>query len=132
MNMATVSSITPIKTLLNPVIEQALSNTLPINQLLRRPVVEAATGWTRSTIYRAIDKGLFTLPISLGGGRVAWPQTEVQALNQARIAGKSDAEIKSLVIELEALRSGSNPETYQRPPKVAARINGQQNTRGAF
>ena len=118
--MATVSSVTPIKTLLNPVIEQALSNTLPINQLLRRPVIEAATGWTRSTIYRNIDKGLFSLPISLGGGRVAWPQTEVQALNQARIAGKSDAEIKSLVIELEALRSGSNPETFQTPPKVKA------------
>ncbi len=118
--MAAVSSVTPIKTLLNPVIEQALSNTLPINQLLRRPVIEAATGWTRSTIYRNIDKGLFSLPISLGGGRVAWPQTEVQALNKARIAGKSDAEIKSLVIELEALRSGSNPETYQRPPKVKA------------
>ena len=120
MTMAAVSSVTPIKTLLNPVIEQALSNTLPINQLLRRPVIEAATGWTRSTIYRNIDKGLFSLPISLGGGRVAWPQTEVQALNKARIAGKSDAEIKSLVIELEALRSGSNPETYQRPPKVKA------------
>ena len=118
--MATVSSVTPIKTLLNPVIEQALSNTLPINQLLRRPVVEAATGLSRSTIYRNIDKGLFSLPISFGGGRVAWPQTEVQALNQARIAGKSDAEKKSLVIELEALRSGSNPETYQRPPKVKA------------
>jgi prophage regulatory protein len=100
MNMATVSSVTPIKTLLNPVIEQALS----INQLLRRPVVEAATGWTRSTIYRNIKKQLFTKPICLGGGRVAWPQNEVAALNQARIAGKSDADIMALVIELEALR----------------------------
>ena len=125
--MAAVSTFTPInKPLLNPVIEQALSNTLPINQLLRRPIVEQATGWTRSTIYRAIDKGLFTLPISLGGGRVAWPQTEVQALNQARIAGKSDAEIMALVIELEALRSGSNPETYQRPPKVEKPCKGRK------
>ena len=104
MNMATVSSVTPIKTLLNPVIEQALSNTLPINQLLRRPVVEAATGLSRSTIYRNIKKHLFTKPICLGGGRVAWPQTEVAALNQARIAGKSDDEIMALVFKLEALR----------------------------
>ena len=129
--MAALSNTTPIKTLLNPVIEQALSNTLPINQLVRRPIVEQATGWTRSTIYRAIDKGLFSLPISLGGGRVAWPQTEVQALNQARIAGKSDAEIKSLVIELEAARSGADPEAYQRPPKVEKPINKKAKNKAA-
>ena len=103
--MATVSTFTPInKPLLNPVVEQGLSNTTPINQLLRRPVVEAATGCSRSTIYRNIKRQLFTKPICLGGGRVAWPQTEVAALNQARIAGKSDDEIMALVFELEALR----------------------------
>ena len=32
------------------------------------------------------------------------PASEVKALNKARIAGKSDAEIKALVIELEAAR----------------------------
>lgn len=72
--------------------------------LLRRTAVEQITGYSRSTIYRKIKCGLFSRPISIGGDRVAWPQSEVEALNKARIAGKSDAEIKQLVVELEAAR----------------------------
>jgi len=75
-----------------------------INPLLRRPIVQQATGDSRSTIYRKIQKGLFTRPIEIGGDRVAWPQNEVEAINKARIAGKSDAEIKQLVVELELAR----------------------------
>lgn len=75
-----------------------------INPLLRRPIVEQATGDSRSTIYRKIKRGLFTRGVEIGGERVAWPQNEIVAINQARIAGKSDAEIKQLVIELEAAR----------------------------
>jgi prophage regulatory protein len=78
-----------------------------INTLYRRPTVEQAIGKSRSTIYREIQKGLFTKPVSIGGDRVAWPANEIQAINQARIAGKSDADIKLLVIELEALRGGA-------------------------
>jgi prophage regulatory protein len=76
-----------------------------INPLYRRPIVEQATGESRSTIYRKISKGLFTKPVSIGGDRVAWPANEVQALINARIAGKSEEQIKALVIELEAARS---------------------------
>jgi prophage regulatory protein len=76
-----------------------------INPLLRRPIVEQATGDSRSTIYRKIQKGLFTRGVEIGGERVAWPANEIEALNKARIAGKSDAEIKQLVIELEAART---------------------------
>lgn len=84
------------------------SNALPyINTLYRRPTVEQAIGKSRSTIYREIQKGLFTKPVSIGGDRVAWPANEIQAINQARIAGKSDADIKLLVIELQALRGGA-------------------------
>lgn len=75
-----------------------------LNPLLRRPVVEQATGHSRSTIYRDIQRGLFTKPVEIGGTRVAWPANEVEAINKARIAGKSDDEIKALVIELEAAR----------------------------
>ena len=87
----------------------AMINTvLPsINPLYRRPTVEQAIGKSKSTIYRDIQKGLFTRPVSIGGDRVAWPANEIQAINQARIAGKSDADIKLLVIELEALRGGA-------------------------
>jgi prophage regulatory protein len=84
----------------------ATTNIIPtINPMLRRPVVEQATGDSRSTIYRKIKHGLFTKPVQIGGERVAWPANEVQALINARIAGKSEEEIKSLVIELHAARA---------------------------
>jgi len=77
---------------------------LTINPLLRRPAIEQATGDSKSTLYRKIKAGLFTHGVVIGGERVAWPANEVQAINQARIAGKSDEEKKALVIELEAAR----------------------------
>ena len=85
-----------------------INTVLPfINPLYRRSIVEQAIGKSKSTIYRDIQKGLFTRPVSIGGDRVAWPANEIQAINQARIAGKSDDEIKLLVIELEAFRGGA-------------------------
>ncbi|MDD1621955.1 MAG: AlpA family phage regulatory protein [Methylococcaceae bacterium] len=76
-----------------------------INPLYRRPVVEQLTGDKRSTLYRKIQKGLFPKPVQIGGERVAWPSNEVQAIVNARIAGKSDEEIKKLVTALEAART---------------------------
>lgn len=76
-----------------------------INQLARRPLIEKIMAKSRSTIYRDIKKGLFTKPVPIGGDRVAWPLSEVSEINKARIAGKSDEEIKKLVKELEAARA---------------------------
>ncbi|MGZ5052691.1 MAG: helix-turn-helix transcriptional regulator [Methylobacter sp.] len=78
-----------------------------INPMLRRPIVEQVTGDSRTTIYRKIKKGTFTKPVPIGGDRVAWPANEVNAINQARIAGKSEDEIRKLVIQLEAARTGA-------------------------
>jgi len=84
-----------------------VSNVLsPINPLYRRPIVEQATGDSRTTIYRKIKDGLFTRPVKIGGYRVAWPANEIEAINKARIAGKTDEEIRALVIKLEAARAG--------------------------
>jgi prophage regulatory protein len=35
---------------------------------------------------------------------VGWPDNEVAALNAARIAGKSESEVRELVVKLEAAR----------------------------
>ena len=70
----------------------------------RLPTVKAESGYSRSTIYLRISQGLFTKPVSLGARAVGWPASEVTALNAARIAGKSDAEIRELVIKLESAR----------------------------
>lgn len=72
--------------------------------ILRRKQVEAAGCGSRSTIYLRIEQGLFTKPVKLGARAVGWPAREVSAINGARIAGKSDDQIRTLVAELEAAR----------------------------
>lgn len=72
--------------------------------ILRLPAVLAATGLSRSTIYLRIAQGVFTRPVSLGARAVGWPAHEVTAINAARIAGKSDAQMRDLVRELEIAR----------------------------
>ncbi len=75
-----------------------------LNTICRLPYVLGKNGLSRSTHYLRITQGLWTKPISLGGRSVGWPASEVETLNAARIAGKSDAEIRELVVLLEADR----------------------------
>ena len=75
--------------------------------ILRLPAIKISTGLSRSTIYLRIAQGVFTKPVSLGGRAVGWPANEVLALNAARIAGKSDAEVRELVAELETARKAA-------------------------
>lgn len=72
----------------------------------RMPAIKAETGHrSHATIYNAIKAGLFTRPVQIGQRAVGWPSDEVQAINAARIAGKSDAEIRELVNRLHTKRS---------------------------
>jgi prophage regulatory protein len=82
-------------------------HTLTLNGLaiLRRKDVESVTGYSRSTIYLLISRGLWPKPVPITSARaVGWPLREVAAINLARIAGKSDSEIRDLVVELETSR----------------------------
>ena len=77
------------------------------SDFFRLPRVCSSTGVSRSTTYLRITQGLFPTPIPLGGGRiVGWPAREVAAVNEARIAGWSDAKIRELVTDLIAGRTG--------------------------
>lgn len=73
-------------------------------RILRLPAVKSESGLSRSTVYLRITQGLWTKPISLGARAVGWPSSEVAAINAARIAGKTDDEIRALVRKLEAAR----------------------------
>lgn len=74
--------------------------------ILRMPAVKAETGHrSHASIYNAIRAGLFTKPVSIGERAVGWPDSEVRAINAARIAGKSEAEIRELVSRLHAKRA---------------------------
>ena len=73
--------------------------------ILRMPAVKAETGHrSHASIYNAIKAGLFTKPVKSGQRSVGWVMTEVQAINAARIAGKSETEIRDLVMRLHAKR----------------------------
>jgi prophage regulatory protein len=69
--------------------------------ILRRPQVEAQCGYGRSTLYLRIAQGLWPRPVRLGARAVGWPASDVAAINGARIAGKSDDEIRDLVSRLQ-------------------------------
>ncbi|PJC20462.1 MAG: transcriptional regulator [Comamonadaceae bacterium CG_4_9_14_0_8_um_filter_57_21] len=74
--------------------------------ILRMPAVKAETGHrSHASIYSAVKGGLFTKPIRIGQRAVGWPSDEVQSINAARIAGKSDAQIRELVDRLHAKRA---------------------------
>lgn len=74
------------------------------NTILRLPTVKAESGYSRSTIYLRISQGLWTKQVCLGPRCVGWPANEVAALNAARIAGKTEGDIRALVGKLEAAR----------------------------
>jgi prophage regulatory protein len=72
--------------------------------ILRLPAVLRERGRSRSAHYLDIQEGLFTHPVSIGARAVGWPSDEVAALNSARIAGKTEEQIRALVVALEAAR----------------------------
>lgn len=74
------------------------------NTILRNASVRSECGFGRSTLYLRIKQGLWPKPVRLGERSVGWPADEVAAVNGARIAGKSDEEIRELVARLESAR----------------------------
>ena len=73
--------------------------------ILRMPAVKAETGHrSHASIYNAIKAGLFTKAVPIGERSVGWPDYEVKAINQARIAGQSEDAIRALVNRLHAKR----------------------------
>ena len=74
--------------------------------ILRMPGVKNETGnRSHASIYNAIRAGLFTKPVKIGQRAVGWPDYEVSELVAARIAGKSETEIRELVKRLHAKRA---------------------------
>ena len=52
---------------------------MPLDVILRRPAVEAATGLSRSTLYEMIANGRFPKPVRLGARAVGWRESEIAA-----------------------------------------------------
>ena len=60
---------------------------------------------SNASIYNLIRDGLWTKPVPIGQRSVGWPDDEVRALCAARIAGKTDNEIRALVNRLHSKRA---------------------------
>lgn len=75
--------------------------------ILRLPAVLKRRGRSRSSHYADIKAGLFVKPVLIGLRAIGTPDYEVDALNAGRIAGKSDGEIRALVLKLEAARKAA-------------------------
>ena len=73
-------------------------------QLLRRPAVHDRYPLGRTQLYENIQRGLFVTPVRISGRAVAWPAHEVDAICAARLAGRNDDQIRSLVAKLQAAR----------------------------
>lgn len=69
-------------------------------KLLRLIPTLGKTGDSRSTHYQKIKNGLMTEPVKLSVHSVAWPEFEIDHILAARIAGKSDDEIRAIVAKL--------------------------------
>ena len=72
--------------------------------ILRIATTLRLRGRSRSAHYADIKDGLFVHPIRIGVRAAGTPDYEVAALIAARIAGKTDCEVRQLVLKLEAAR----------------------------
>lgn len=76
-------------------------------QLLRRKEVIRLTARSRSSLLNDEKAGLFCPPVSIGGRSVAYVKHEVDEIIKARIQGKSNQQIKSIVTQLLGQRQAS-------------------------
>ncbi len=74
------------------------------DRLVREPDRKKFTGIPTSTWYDLVIDGLAPPAVKLSKYTSAWPFSELTALNAARIAGKSDDEIRKLVKRVVAAR----------------------------
>ena len=58
-----------------------------MRQVLRKPAILAATGWSNSTLYHKISMGIFPKPTRLdpNGRVVVWFEDEVEAFQKQAI-----------------------------------------------
>lgn len=66
-------------------------------------------GVVPSTIFDWAKRGIFVPGVKIGPRAVAFPSDEVDAIRDARVAGASEAEIRTLVSNLIARRVAARP-----------------------
>lgn len=73
--------------------------------ILRLPEVKRRRGFRAdASVYNEVRDGLFTTGVAISQRSKGWPDYEVDAINAARVAGKTDHDIRALVQMLQAKR----------------------------
>jgi prophage regulatory protein len=69
-----------------------------LEKFVRPRQVQEAMGWSRSTLYEKISRGLFPRPVKLEayGRAVGWPEREIAAYQKARIEARGDSATNSV------------------------------------
>lgn len=83
-------------------------------RIVRIAKVRADSGYSSDTsVYSNVRTGLFTVPVRIGQRAVGWPEHEVEAINAARIAGRTDDQIRELVDQLHQARMAGTGEPFK-------------------
>jgi prophage regulatory protein len=69
-------------------------------QIIRAKDVYRQIGISRSAFYKKIQSGDLPTGISLGDRSVGWVEDEIETVLMAMISGKTEKEIKVLVIQI--------------------------------
>jgi prophage regulatory protein len=73
--------------------------------ILRLPEVKRRRGLRAdASVYNEVRDGLFTTGVAISERSKGWPDYEVDAINAARVAGMSVAQIRELVESLHTKR----------------------------
>jgi len=76
-----------------------------MNSFLKYQKVTEVMAMSRSTLRLRIKQGLVTPPIKISERCIVWPEHEISAINAARVAQKSNDEIRELVTQLQQKRA---------------------------
>lgn len=72
--------------------------------IVRAALADARLGHSRADRYRKIARGVLPRYVRIGQRDTGLPEHEIEAINRARLGGKSENEIRALVAELIAAR----------------------------
>lgn len=74
--------------------------------ILRLQEVKKVFGYrSNASVYTAIRSGLFPRGVAIGQRAKGWPDYEVNAIVESRVAGATDDELRELVRQLEFKRT---------------------------
>ncbi len=75
--------------------------------LISAKAAQSASGVRQTQWYEWLNSGLMVAPVPIGVRQKRYPENEVQAVINARIAGRSEDQIRQLVSKLHADRLAS-------------------------